>query len=44
MVANALQVGGVLLISVGFGMWIPAIGVAVLGVGCVLFGLALERK
>jgi hypothetical protein len=44
MLANALQIAGVMLISIGFGLWIPALGVAVLGVGCVLFGIALERR
>jgi hypothetical protein len=44
MLANVLQVTGLLAIAVGVGwIFLPA-GVVALGVGALLFGLALERE
>jgi hypothetical protein len=44
MIANALQIGGIVAVAIGAGLiFIPA-GVIVAGVGAVLFGLALERE
>jgi hypothetical protein len=44
MLANILQVFGLVAVAVGAGLvYIPA-GVMVAGVGSVLFGLALERE
>lgn len=44
MLATSLQIAGVSLVAIGLGLfWLPA-GVIAAGVGCVLFGLALERK
>lgn len=40
----ALQVAGALLISLGIALIYPPIGISVLGVFAVLFGLALERR
>lgn len=39
----ALQVAGLLLIGVGGFLLAPWLGVLLLGVGCVVFGIALER-
>lgn len=44
MLATVLQAVGVAVVSVGVGLWFAPAGVVVAGVGCVLFGLALERK
>jgi hypothetical protein len=43
MIANVLQIGGLAAVAAGAALiFIPA-GLIVAGVGCVLFGLALER-
>ena len=44
MLATALQIAGVSFIAIGLGIFFPPLGVIAAGVGCVLFGLALERK
>jgi len=44
MIATALQVAGILILAVGFGMMAPAAGVVVAGLGVLAFGLALERR
>jgi hypothetical protein len=44
MLANILQVFGLVAVAVGAGLvYVPA-GLMVAGVGSVLFGLALERE
>jgi hypothetical protein len=43
MVANVLQIGGIVAIAVGAGLVFVPAGLIVAGVGAVLFGLALER-
>ena len=44
MVATILQITGIAIVAVGAGLaWLPA-GFIVAGLGCVLFGLALERS
>ena len=43
MYPTMLQILGTVLISLGFGLIWPPIGVICLGVGAVLFGLAWER-
>jgi hypothetical protein len=43
MLANVLQVGGIVAVAVGAGLIFAPAGVIVAGVGAVLFGLALER-
>lgn len=43
MIANVLQIGGAVAISLGFGlMWLP-LGFVSAGIFAVVFGLALER-
>ncbi len=44
MVANALQVGGLIAVAVGAGLVFVPAGLIVAGIGAVLFGLALERE
>jgi hypothetical protein len=44
MTATVLQAVGIAAIAVGFGLWLPFLGVIVAGVGLVLFGLAMERS
>ena len=44
MVANVLQVGGLIAVAVGAGLVFVPAGLIVAGVGAVLFGLALERE
>lgn len=44
MTATLVQVAGILLLAVGAGMMMPALGVIVAGVGVTAFGLALERR
>lgn len=44
MLATTLQIAGVALIAVGLGILFLPLGVIAAGAGCVLFGLALERK
>lgn len=41
--AVALQVVGVIALSIAGGFVHPALGIAVAGIGCLLFGIALER-
>lgn len=43
MVANVLQIGGIVAIAVGAGLVFVPAGLMAAGVGAVLFGLALER-
>lgn len=44
MIANVLQIGGLVAIVVGVGLFnIPA-AVGAFGIGAVLFGIALERE
>jgi len=43
MVANVLQVGGLIAVAVGAGLVFVPAGLIVAGVGAILFGLALER-
>ena len=44
MVANILQIGGAVLMTVGAGLiWLPA-GLLVAGAFAILFGLSLERR
>lgn len=44
MLANVLQIGGIVAVAVGAGLvFIPA-GIILAGVGAILFGLALERE
>lgn len=44
MLANTLQIGGLIAVAVGAGLiFIPA-GIILAGVGAILFGLALERE
>lgn len=44
MVANVLQVGGLIAMAVGAGLVFVPAGLIVAGVGAILFGLALERE
>ena len=44
MVATILQVVGVTAIAVGAGLFYLPLGVVLAGVGCVLFGVAMERS
>jgi hypothetical protein len=44
MLANVLQVAGLLAIAAGVAWIFPPAGVVALGVGALLFGLALERE
>jgi hypothetical protein len=44
MVANVLQVGGLIAVAVGAGLVFVPAGLIVAGVGAILFGLALERE
>ena len=44
MVANVLQVGGLIAVAVGAGLVFVPAGLIVAGIGAVLFGLALERE
>lgn len=41
--ATVLQAVGVALVALGIGLWFPPAGIAVLGAGAILFGLAMER-
>jgi hypothetical protein len=43
MTATILQAVGILTISLGAGLMYPPAGVALLGVGILVFGLAIER-
>jgi len=43
MLANILQVTGLIAIAVGAGLIFVPAGVVVAGLGAVLYGLALER-
>jgi hypothetical protein len=42
-VAGVVQVAGIVCIAIGLGLFVPALGVTMLGVGALAFGLALER-
>jgi hypothetical protein len=44
MVATILQIAGIGVIALGAGLWLPPLGVAVAGIGILLFGIALERS
>lgn len=44
MVANVLQVGGLIAVAVGAGLVFVPAGLIVAGIGAILFGLALERE
>lgn len=44
MVANVLQIGGLIAVAVGAGLVFVPAGLIVAGIGAVLFGLALERE
>jgi hypothetical protein len=44
MVANILQIGGLVTVAVGAGLVFVPAGLIVAGVGAILFGLALERE
>jgi len=43
LIATIFQAVGVAVISVGLGLFFLPAGVVAAGVGCLLFGLALER-
>lgn len=44
MVATILQVVGVTAIAVGAGLFYLPLGIVLAGVGCILFGVAMERS
>lgn len=44
MIATILQGVGAAVVSVGLGLWLPALGIITAGVFLILFGVALERK
>lgn len=44
MLANVLQIGGIVAIAVGAGLIFAPAGIILAGAGAVLFGLALERE
>jgi hypothetical protein len=44
MLATVLQAAGLAVVAIGVGLWFVPAGIIVAGVGCLLFGLALERK
>ena len=44
MLANVLQVGGLLAVAAGTALVFPPAGLIVAGVGAIVFGLALERE
>lgn len=44
MLGVILQVAGAVTISVGLGMWMLPVGIAVAGIFTLLFGIALESK
>ena len=41
--ASAVQAVGILLVAAGAALWSLPVGVIVLGVGVLAFGLAMER-
>jgi hypothetical protein len=43
MIATILQALGVITIAVGAGLLFPPAGVILLGLGCLAFGIAMER-
>lgn len=43
MTATILQVVGIFTISLGAGLIYPPVGVLLLGVGVLVFGIAIER-
>jgi hypothetical protein len=43
MLATILQAVGVAVVALGIGLIFPPAGVVALGVGAVLFGMAIER-
>lgn len=43
MFATILQASGIAVVALGVGLWFPPAGIVVLGVGAVLFGIAMER-
>lgn len=43
MLATIFQATGIALIAFGVGLFYPPAGVVVLGIGVVLFGIAMER-
>jgi hypothetical protein len=43
MLATIIQASGIAVFALGIGLWFPPAGVAVLGAGVVLFGIAMER-
>jgi hypothetical protein len=44
MLATVLQAAGLAVVAIGVGLWFVPAGIIVAGIGCLLFGLALERK
>lgn len=44
MLANVLQIGGIVAVAIGAGLIFAPAGLIVAGVGAVVFGLALERE
>ena len=44
MLANVLQVGGLLAVAAGAALVFPPAGLIVAGVGAIVLGLALERE
>lgn len=44
MIATLFQIIGIVTVAIGFGLMYPPVGVIVLGLGVLLFGLALERS
>jgi hypothetical protein len=42
--ADALQVVGLLILAASFAIWSLVAGGITLGVGCLLFGVAMERR
>jgi hypothetical protein len=43
MIATILQATGVITIAIGAGLLFPPAGVILLGLGCLAFGIAMER-
>lgn len=44
MLASILQVAGVALVALGAGLIYPPLGIILVGVGALVFGIALERR
>lgn len=44
MIATLFQIVGIVTVAIGCGLVYPPAGVIILGIGVLLFGLALERS